>query len=183
MSDGLDAAAQGRVLAAIAGRDYQVEELLRPSVVAPFVLKWRDVRSADPAAPAYGIDVYFVANGDLNTLAGKDFLDRWQSRRDDRKAHVLTADELAARKLVERSERDRQERYGHVVLTVLDRVQVSATLHAVTTRRPGSVLVASRVDPRFADDAAFPNRWRSVHRDDDGRPVLGPPHPNAGAGV
>jgi hypothetical protein len=183
MADGLDVAKQQEVLAAVAGTNYSVEELVRPSVVAPFVLKYRDVRPSDPDAPAYGIDLWFVAHGDLDALAGKDFLDKWQAGRKDQQVQVLTAAELAKRKLEERSGEGRQERYGHAVFTVLDRVQVSATLHSVLTRQTDSILAAARVEPRFRDDPEFPNRWRSIGRDDDGKPVVGEPHPYGGAGA
>jgi hypothetical protein len=181
MADALDAAAQGRILAAVAGRDYPVDELLRPSVVAPFVLKYREIRPPGAEDPVYGIDVYFAARGDLHTLADKDSFERWRSGRQEHKVHVLTVPELAARKLVERLAPQRQERYGHVVFSVLDRVELSATLHTVTTRNPASVLAVAHVDPCFADDSDFANRWRPVHRDDDGRPNVGPPRPYAGA--
>jgi hypothetical protein len=183
MADGLDANKQQEVLAAVAGTNYTVDELVRPAVVAPFVLKYRDVQPSDPDAPAYGIDLWFVAHGDLDTLAGRDFLDRWQSGRKDQQVHVLIAAELAKRKLEEHSGEGRQERYGHAVFTVLDRVQVSATLHSVLTRQADSLLAAARADPRFQADAEFPNRWRPISRDDDGKPVLGEPHPYGGAGA
>jgi hypothetical protein len=181
MADGLDAKKQQEVLAKVAGEDYPVEELLRPSVVAPYVLKYRDVKPSDPEAPAYGIDLWFVAHGDLDTLTGKDFLDKWQAAQKDREVHVLTAAELAKRKLEDRVEQKRQERFANTVFTVLDRVQVSGTLHTVLTRQPESILAAAVVDPRFRDDPEFPNRWRSLSRDDDGKPVLGEPHPYGGA--
>jgi hypothetical protein len=183
MADRLDVKNQQEVLAAVAGEDYSVEELVRPSVVAPFVLKYRDVRPSDPEAPAYGIDLWFVAHGDLDVVAGKDFLEKWQDSRKDNQVHVLTAAELQKRKLEEHSGDGRQERYGHTVFAVLDRVRVSATLHSLVTRRADSVLAASRLDPRFRDDADFPNLWRSIRRDDDGQPVLGEPHPYGGAGA
>ncbi len=182
MADGLDAKQQQEVLTAVAGTNYSVEELVRPAVVAPYVLKYRDVRPSDPDAPAYGIDLWFVAHGDLDTLSSKDFLDRWKARRKDQQVHVLTAPELAKRKLEEHSGEGRQERYGHAVFTVLDRVQVSATLHTVVTRQADSILAAGMVDPRFQEDE-FANRWRSISRDDDGKPVLGELHPYGGAGA
>jgi hypothetical protein len=131
MADGLDARQQQEVLAAVAGTDHSVEELVRPSVVAPLVLKYRDVQPSDPAAPAYGIDLWFVAHGDLDVIGSKEFLEKWQSARKDNQAHVLTAAELARRKLEEHSGGGRQERYGHAIFAVLERVQVSATLHSV----------------------------------------------------
>ncbi len=183
MADGLDARGQQEVLATVAGMSYSVEELVRPSVVAPFVLKYRDVQPSDPEAPAYGIDLWFVARGDLDVVAGKDFLEKWQAGRKDHQVHVLTAAELARHKLEERSGDGRQERFAHTVFTVLDRVQVSATLHTVITRQADSLLAASKVDRRFRDDADFPNRWRSIGRDDEGKPILGEAHPYGGAGA
>jgi hypothetical protein len=183
MADGLDARQQQEVLAAVAGMDYSVEELVRPSVVAPFVLKYRDVQPSDPEAPAYGIDLWFVARGDLDAVAGKEFLEKWEAGQKDHRVHVLTSAERAGRKLEEHSGGGRQERFGHAVFTVLDRVQVSATLHTVITRQPDSVLAAAEVDRRFRDDPDFPNRWRSIGRDDDGKQVLGEAHPYGGAGA
>jgi hypothetical protein len=181
LADGLDAMGQRAVLEAIAGNDYSVEELVRPSVVAPFVLKYRTIRPSDPDAPAYGIDVWFVAHGDLDTLADKEFLEQWQSGQKDRKVHILTAPELASRKLSEHSAPQHQERYGHATFTVLDRVQMNVTLHAVTTRRADSILGAARVDPRFTGDPDFANLWRPITRDEDGRPMLGSARPYGGA--
>jgi hypothetical protein len=183
MADGLDARAQRQVLEAIAGSDYSVDELVRPSVVAPFVLKYHAAGPPAPEAPAYGIDVWFVAHGSLETLADREFLEQWRTRQKDREVHVLTPAELAARKLREQSRPGRQERYGHAVFPVLDRVQISATLHALTTRSSQSILGAARLDPRFRTDPQFPNQWRPITRDEDGRPVLGAARPYQGAGA
>src|SRR5438067_1281251 len=76
MADGLDAARQKAVVREVAGEDVDVEELLRNSVVAPHVLRIRDVTPSDPKAPARGVDVWFVAYGDLRLVADKKFLDR-----------------------------------------------------------------------------------------------------------
>src|SRR6516225_3565608 len=61
MADGLDAKAQQAVIKAVAGEDYAVEELLRKSVVAPHILRLRNITPSDPMAPARGVDVWFVA--------------------------------------------------------------------------------------------------------------------------
>jgi hypothetical protein len=181
MADGLDPRAQRQVLEAVAGEQQSVEDLLRPAVVSPFVLKRRDVKPSEPDAPAHGLDLWFVAHGSLDTLAGKDFLDQWQAGRKDRQVHVFTPKELGTRKLREQVGEGRQERYGYAVFTLLERVEIAVALHAVTTRGPDSVLGAAEVDPRFAEDRDFPNRWRPIERDEDGRPVLGPAQAYGGA--
>jgi hypothetical protein len=182
MADGLDARGQREVLAALAGDDYSVEELVRPSVVAPLILRFRDVEPSDPEAPAHGIDLWFVAHGDLDTVGSKDFLDRWQAARKDSAVHVLTPAERARRKLEAEDREGRRERWGRAVFTLLDRVEVGATVHSVLTRSADSILAAGMVDPRFLGDAEFPNRWRPINRDEDGRPVPGEPQPYGGAG-
>src|SRR5262245_40278467 len=68
LPDGLDARAQQAVLRKVAGEDYSVEELVRKSAVAPHVLRLRDVKPADPKAPARGVDVWFVAHGELDRV-------------------------------------------------------------------------------------------------------------------
>jgi hypothetical protein len=177
MADGLDARAQRAVLESVAGSDYTVDELVRDSVVAPFVLKFRDAGAADPEAPAYGIDLWFVAHGDFKALTDCSGLALRDGGRKQARAHVLTEQELTRRKLQERCGPGRHERYGHAVLNVFDRLQLNLTLHALTTRHPECLLSAARVDSRFNEDADFPNQWRRLECDDDGRPVPGPAHP------
>ncbi|HQU41296.1 MAG TPA: hypothetical protein PK867_00730, partial [Pirellulales bacterium] len=66
--------------------------------------------------------------------------------------------------------------------SVLDKAQVSGIAHGVVTRGPNHILAASLLDPRFADDEDFPNRWRPIHRDASGKTNLGKPHSYAGLG-
>jgi hypothetical protein len=182
MADGLDARAQQAVLEAVAGSEHSPEELLRKSLVAPFVLKFRDAGSADPEAPAFGLDVWFVAHGDFASLDRRTML-ALEGNHKQAWARVLSAEELARRKLADRSGEGRHERYSHAVLTLFDRVQVNLTLHALTTRRADSLLAAARVDPRFAADTDFPNQWRRLACDDDGRPKAGPAQAWSGGGA
>jgi hypothetical protein len=157
MADGLDARTQRAVIDTLAGTDYSVED--------------------------YGIDVYLIAYGDLVTVAGKDFLSQWKSSNKDRQVHILTPAELTARKLTEHVEGPIQERFGHTVFPILEQVQISASLQAMTTRGTESVLGAAHIDPRFNADGEFPNRWRSIGRDACGQPVLGEPQPYDAAGL
>ena len=65
MADGLDAGAQRKVLVSVVGQADQVDEFLRKSPFAPQVIKIRPIKPSDPAGPAYGIDFWFIAYGDL----------------------------------------------------------------------------------------------------------------------
>jgi hypothetical protein len=181
MADGLDAKAQQGVLKAVAGEDYSLDELLRSSVVAPHILKLRDINPSDPAAPARGVDVWFIAFADLKTVTDKDFLDRLQNaNQKEGKARGLSAAELEKRQITLKDEK--RESYGHAVFTFLDRVEISATGHSYWSQTPDSVVYAAVLDPRFVNDADYPNQWRAVTRDAAGKTQLGPPHPYDGAG-
>src|SRR4051812_7464995 len=52
MPDGLDAAKQTAVIKGLIGDDYDYNGFTRNSVVAPQLLKLRDVKPSDPKAPA-----------------------------------------------------------------------------------------------------------------------------------
>jgi hypothetical protein len=182
MADGLSAEAQEAALKAAVGEDYSLEEFTRRSVVAPLRLRIRDFSPSDPAAPARGVDVIFIAHGGLNTVASKEFLDRvLELNREEGKAKALTADELARRGVKIRPEDEKHEGFAHVTFTLLDRVQVSGVGQSFWSRTADSVVVAGRLDRRFREDAAFPNVWRPARKDRDGKKELGEAHPYDGA--
>lgn len=183
MPDGLDAKAQRAVIEKLAGDDYPLDELLRKSVVAPHVYKFREVKPSDPAAPAYGVDLWFIAYGDLDTLAKKDASTFFQSVRKEVKLHVLTPDELAKRGLKAGKIGGTQTRYAHTSYPLLEKVEVALTSRTMLSQAPDSLLLATALDPAFAKDEQFPNRWRAILRDGDDEMKLGPPHPYDGSGM
>jgi hypothetical protein len=177
LPDGLDARAQQAVLKTLAGRDYAVTDLLENTPVAPYISKIRALTPSDPQAPAYGLDLWFVAYGDLETLTKKEFLESLlRSGRKEARVQVLDRAALAKRGLPAATEGGPEERYTHAVVALLDRVQVSATTRTALSRTPESLLFATQIDPRFTDDQAFPNHWRALTRDNEKSPA-GPPYP------
>lgn len=182
MADGLDAKAQRAVLEKLAG-DYPLEEFLRKSVVAPHVYTYRDVKPSDPEAPAHGNDLWFIAHGDLDTLAKKDASGFFQSVRKEVQVHVLTEEERAKRGLKAETSEKRQTRYVHTTYPLLEKVEVSLTSRTILTRTEDSLLLATALDPAFAKDEQFPNRWRAILRDGDEEQKLGPPQPYDGNGL
>jgi hypothetical protein len=178
MPDGLDASAQRALLEKLAGDDYPLDELLRKSPVAPHIIKIHDIRPSDPAAPAYGVDVWFVAYGDLQTLGKKDVNSYFGSGRKEVNLRALTAEELAKHKLSPRKTADLQERYLRAVEVLLDKVQVELTSISAVSRTEESLLVATRLDQRFTGNPDLPNQWRKLERDEtEDKVTLGPPHP------
>jgi hypothetical protein len=179
MADGLTAQQQQAVIERIGGRRYSAEQLLRPSVVAPFVMQMRDVHYPDADLRARVLSVHFVAHADLDTLAesgelagpGENGDDEWQ---------FLTEESLRKRGI--ELEDDAREAYLHAVRNVQNRVQVSVTIHTFWSRTDDSILLANRLDPRFVEDREFPNQWRPLTRDPAGRLQAGAPQPYDGVG-
>ncbi|HEY8503540.1 MAG TPA: hypothetical protein VIL46_03085 [Gemmataceae bacterium] len=183
MPDGLSAAEQQRVLRELVRGRYPVAEFTRNSVVAPHLLEIRDVKPSAPGAPARGVDVWFVAHGDLDAVASKDFLDRLSREREDNaRWHALTEAELAKRGITIPPRRKDNEGFAFAEFPFLDRVQLAATAHSVWGRTDESVVAAVRVDPRFRGDPEFPNQWRPLKRGRSGKLEPGEAHPYEGAG-
>lgn len=183
MADRLDATGQREVLQKVVGERFPVKDFVGKVGTAPHVYHINKVPAASSdALRAFRIDASFVAYGSLDLVADKDFLENLHKKQKDRKLHVLTSEELDKRKLHVESAKHREERYSHGVFIVLDRIELSAALRTFVTRRPDSLLAATQIDPRFAKDAGFPNQWRKITYDDEGRRKVGPPQPYSGAG-
>jgi len=182
MPDGLDADGQAKALKALAGKDYDVEDLLRKSLVSPHLLRLGDATPSDPNAPARTVDVWFIAYGDIKKLSNKDFLQNLQnSKKEEGKAEALTAEQLKKRGIAIKAEDEKAEGYGHLVFNFLDRVQLNVTGHSFLTESDESIVIASGIDSRFRDDKELANVWRPLVRDDEGKLKPGDPTAYDGA--
>jgi hypothetical protein len=187
MPDGLDVAGQRAALASVADVDRPVEDLLRKSVLSPFVL--RTEREVVATAGRH-VDLWFVAYGDLDRITSEEFLKSRMKVMDKphgednlpRKAEVLTSEQLQARGLDAGKSPRMAEAYAHATFPLFDRVLLSVTSHVVQTRNDESALVASVFDPRFDQDREFPIFWQKLERDINGKLVPGEKHPYQGVG-
>jgi hypothetical protein len=173
MSDGLDAAGQRAVIAALIRDDCSYEDFTRRSAVTPQRLRIRDVTPSDPEAPARGVDVWFVAYDDkfVGWLAS--------AAKGAGTGKALTKEHLRKRGIGFAD--DTPEAYRHVEFDFLGKVHLRATVRVVWTRTDESVLIAAEVDPRFLGDPEFPNQWQTVVREGGVR-KLGPANSWGGAG-
>ncbi len=188
MADGLDREQQLAGIEAVARPRYSVQQLMRPSVVAPFVL---EIRKIDVAGwgPARGVDVYFVAHGELELLYDEDFLQDLARESEARSPSQLPTEVvfLEANELSERTLRIDEKMAGrevwfHSRFSLFDRVYLRVTRHAVVTTGDESVLVAARLDERFLGDAKYPNGWWPLARNNLGDLTFGEAHDYASAG-
>jgi len=182
MADGLNAAAQKAVLKALLADDIDLDSFLDSSLEAPQLLHRSTEKRGDPAAPARGLDLYFVVHGDLNKLADRTVLETLLvNERRPVKPRPLTREDLNRRGISQTEEAVRQEFFGYMQANIMVRVQVRAVNRTFWSRSADSILVATVLDDRFAADAEFPNQWLPLIKENEDDPVKeGPPQPYRG---
>jgi hypothetical protein len=187
LADGLSAAEQRRAIEAVAGESHTWDDLTRKSVVAPFVLKIANGEGA-PERRGRRLDIWFVAYGPIKILEDQDFLQKqFKSATSEgdpengSKSKILSDADLKSRGL-KTSGRPGDTQYIAIEFTLLDKVRLQATTVSTRSRTANSNIAASFLDPHFANDTEYPNQWRPVTRDDDGRRHFGSPQPYSGFG-
>ena len=183
MGDGLDGAAQTKVLESIATPAKPVAELTRKSVVAPFVLK-----IDEGSGTLKRVDAFFVVYGELDRLMEDGFkkLDDGPGDAGPMKdpalksnGELLDEKTLAARGIKVAGE---HETIAHSYFPIFDRLKLHATLRSIDTRGKDSVLLAAKVDERFNKDEKYGNFWQALKRDDAGKLSIAPAqHPYTAA--
>lgn len=186
LADGADGPAQ---LAAIEklNPSLPLDELLRPSVVAPLVLKMESIAGADNRREAQRISLWFVAHGRLQTIRNEKLLReladtaaRTQSTKTF--AAELTPQELAKRNLILQRSDETLEWFVKFRGGLLDKVEVSGIANVMESGTTESSLVCAVLDPRFAADPELPNQWRPIRQSPDGELMVGAAVPYAGYG-
>jgi hypothetical protein len=184
MPDGLSPAEQQKKLTEVAGQAYPLPRLLRQSVVSPYILQQRVIE--DQAGRGRVVSAWFIVYGDLARLEDTALLDRVLNTEEDsdvkNDGSRLDAKQLAARDIPWTEERANTEIFAHGTFALWKRVEVDATLRTYWTRSDESVIAAAVIDPRFTDDADFPNRWKPL-QDRPGGATAGTPHPYAALGM
>ena len=184
LTDGMSAREQRRQIELLADKRYTWEELTRRAVVAPFILK---ISQEDETARHLGrrADLWFIAFGDLAKLGTDDFLSaQFKAAAEDESVsatRLLSNSDLTKRGIPS-PVRPEDPRYLSAEVTLAERVIVTATTRTIKTQTADSMVAASLLDGRFAGDSEFPNRWRAVMRDDNGRRQIGEPHSYLGLG-
>ena len=186
MPDGLTAGQQAEVLKQAASRG-DVQAFTSTSSKAPVSLKLGKMPSKHGNDLLRTVNVCFIVHGDWDVLTSDDFskgiLKKEPAKNKDvggtavLKAGYLKPPEMAVRGLAARSVSNLKEYYLYTTFDLFGQVEVSATRFGAATKTPTGVVVAAKVDPRFADDKQFPNLWRPIVRNAAGNPVMGPPQP------
>ena len=132
------------------------------------------------------IDLYFVAKGTLETAASQDFMKKLlnQGSNNDAggKAEFFSDAELKSRKLTVTNTEKLKEKYASAFNKILGKVEVRGAGRGFKSIEPESVVVACKLDPRFADDPKYPNQWQSI-KNVNGRTTIGDPQKYSGLGA
>ena len=143
-----------------------VDDLLRDSVTAPFIIKVHDLKAT--AATIRAADIWFVVYADLKEV---DF-GQEASRTDQKEIEVanmwfqtrlLKDDDLRSAGL--KPAAGQNTWYSHVHARLLDRIDFEATNQIVATQSPDSIVIASRTNPAFARSAALANNWKPLAKE------------------
>ena len=184
MADGLNEATQLKVMTGLTDSKH-LESFLKGGLSDHYELK----KSKTPGAnkeDSIGrqIDLYFVAEGKLDTAADSAFVKTLLTQKAANpkgKAEFYTDKELTARKLAVTDTGKMKEQYAHAFYDILGKVEVRGSGRVIKTIEPESVIVASKLDPRFANDAKYPNQWQSIEVV-KGRAQKGDPEKYSGLG-
>jgi hypothetical protein len=193
LPDGLDAAAQRKVLESIAG-DRPIDLFLRKGVSAPVIFESGDMEaSTDAGGNGKFVKFWFVVYADLKKVADEGF---WSGQKKDGDSDeapnpndaqfsgkLLESTELQTRNIEPIISADVVENYGSFDVQLFNRVRVRGVTRAVQTQTPESIIYAAVLDPKFAGDAKYPNEWQSIERDDAGKLQYGPWKPYQGLGA
>lgn len=184
LSSQADAATQDDIVHQIAEKKHGYDQFVRKSPVAPFLLEI-NTEGESGGDRVQRVDTWFVAYGKRSDLSDEDLLGQLaagESNSDKGTSDKLNDEQLKERDLAISSDDRRSEAYSHTTSPLLNKVQIAGIVHSVATRDENSTLAASLLDPRFSDDAKFPNRWRPYETSPSGKKTLGKAHPYAGFG-
>ena len=191
LADGLNAAQQQQIINAILVRKSSkptYAAFTQNKLNAPYVMFIDDLNPPFGGAnqPGHSIDLWFVAWGKLNVITQPQFLkDQFQLDKNDR-IDVLKANELPMGIQTQQipGGGDWFVHGQFMILSNDQRALVRGTAHAMETTTPVSGTLAAMIDQRFNQNPNFPNEWRPVIRDangkvqvgPNGKPLLGQPH-------
>jgi len=134
---------------------------------------------------SHKIDLYFIAYGNLQTVANGNF---WKARIGQKGNNgaldFLKPSDLKQRGLTVIDQAKIKERYAFAdKIDLFSIVEISATARAMETIGNESVVVAILLDPKFQGDKQFPNEWRPIKFNPKGAAQIGNANPYDGVGA
>jgi hypothetical protein len=168
LRDGQAAEAQRAAIREVAGSDQRLEEMMRKSVTAPYIIKVHDVKAGDDAIRV--IDLWFVVYAEIADVdpareAAKADEKEVEAGNMVMRTRLLKPEELRAAGIATPSrpgESGPETWYAHIQGRLLDRIEFVVTNQVAATRTGASIVVAARTDRAFDKPGPFANGWRPV---------------------
>ena len=199
MAEGLDAAGQAEVLTKTATLSKATLQQFLDSnnYGAPVCLKQKNSPAKVGGDLIRYVNLHFVVFGDWDVLTSEQFSKTILKAGNGSKggggtvnvikACYLKDIELAMPQRHSMSLKVRQtptlkEYFLYTRFQLFGRVEISSTRFCEATKTPAGVIVAAKVDPRFAKDKEYPNESRVINKGPLGDLKLGPAQPYSGAG-
>jgi hypothetical protein len=164
--DDQDANAQRSALREVATSDQALEEMFRPSVTAPYIIKVRDAKAPDGIIRA--VDLWFVVYADPKQVDPAKEAERTDQKEVEVgnmwfQTRLLKADELRTAGInTTASSTELKTWYAHVHARLLGRIDFEVTNQVVASRSNDSVVIASRTEAAFAKDGPNRNGWKTL---------------------
>ena len=173
LRDGQSAEAQRTALREVAGSDQRLDELVRKSVTAPYIIKVHDMKAGE--ATIRVVDLWFVVYADIDEVdpaseAAKADEKGVEAGNMVLRTRLLKSEEIRAAGIApppgpERSGAGPMTWYAHIHGRLLDRIELDVTNQVMATRTKESILVAARTDPAFDKPGPYTNGWKPVGGD------------------
>jgi hypothetical protein len=184
MEDGLNAAAQEKVIQGVVEDPKRLASFRSAGPNDWFELKKIGGKAATAEKPsnARNLDLYYMANGRLETIADKGFI-KGSMGGGGNNFHILTDEELKTAGIAVPTDTPmKRERYAHAKMDLFNMAVVEGTGQGISVQNKDSVLIAFRLDPKFEGDKNFPNQWSAITLNAAGVKVVSPPEVYRGAG-
>ncbi len=152
---------------------------------APFRIdRTRDLTGKYGKLCAREFNLWFAAHGKIKDLDDHNMLNALlgmktgPKSKETRDLEYLDEDALKKRGIVQEKIANGDERYGLLDVDLVEKVKLSGVIRSRKQWIGKALAITMFLDPRFADDAEHPNRWRKVIDAN----TLGEPQPYAGFG-
>ena len=169
LSDDETAESESRVLKSIAGlTKLPLDDFLRDSITAPFVLKTKDEKSASGTIFRHA-DLWFVIRAEHETVdLSKVFADLSKGQEVEagnmKFRSVGVPAEALAKLGIRQPAGDGHEQFVHQTGRLFGRILVDETDRVTASSTTKSTLIAGRADSRFDASDTFPNHWSTLEK-------------------
>jgi hypothetical protein len=158
-----------------------MDRFMKNSAVSPFVFDIKSVEKLEDASDVQRIDVCFVAYGSIESILNKKLFEdlavpiQPTNGGPTDESRELTPEELKKYQLkVGQLPDGGRESYGHLGISLFDKVRLSVVIHAQSHRTSESLVLVSCIQDGIQE---FPSTWSPITMDGDDKVRLGPAVP------